>query len=746
MVLVLAATGPAEVAPIVLIDIAVIIVVARLMGALFRRIGQPAVVGEILAGIMLGPSLLGAFPGDLPELLFPTEVRPFLKVVAELGLVIFMFIVGLELDTKLIRGKERLAAVISVSSVALPFVLGCLLAILLHRSHGVVDGEAVAFLPFALFIGASMSVTAFPVLARILTERGMHRTEVGALALACAAVDDILAWSLLAFVLAVVASSSPLDMPIILAESLIFVALMFKVVRPRLEQLVERYRKVGRLTPDILAVIVVGFLASSFITSNIGIHSIFGAFLFGVIMPREGTAELFHEILERLEQVSVLLLLPVFFIVTGLDANVRNLGISGAWQLGLILLVACSGKFLGAAIAARTQGVPRPKAAAIGVLMNTRGLTELVILNIGLSFGVLTPQLFTMLVIMAILTTIMTEPLLRLVYPPKAIARDVAEAERAALGLVDAYRVVVAVDDIGAADPLVDTAVAIVGDERPAEIVLTRFVRPAKTSELGSGLVTELAEVASSLDGLQRLAARAKAKGIPCVVRSQFSADITGDLLMQAVAVEANVLVVPSGTGPAGEAEATVDLDRLWHEPAATIAVLVDPRGAGLGVSAGRPVVVAGGSGTDPLVALELGARVAREASVELQVMPSAQRKAGRRIAAQVEHLRSAGLAPSAVTGEGGAAELAEHAAAAGLVVLGREGWEQDGRLAPETLELARGAGGPLLVVGSADGDDGEGVRRLVERLDAAGQDRTPEKEPAKVEVELQPPAGEAAR
>lgn len=742
--MILAAVGPGEVAPIVLIDIAVIIIVARLMGALFRRIGQPAVVGEILAGILLGPSLLGAFPGDLPDLLFPEDVRPYLKVVAELGLVIFMFIVGLELDTKLIRGKERLAAVISISSVALPFTLGCLLAIVLHRSHGVVDGEAVAFLPFALFIGASMSVTAFPVLARILTERGMHRTEVGALALACAAVDDILAWSLLAFVLAVVASSSPLDMPIILAESLIFVGLMFKVVRPRLERLVERYRQVGRLTPDILAIIVVGFLASSYVTSIIGIHSIFGAFLFGVIMPREGTAELFHEILERLEQVSVLLLLPVFFIVTGLDANVRNLGAAGAWQLGLIMLVACSGKFLGAAVAARTQGVPRPKAAAIGVLMNTRGLTELVILNIGLSFGVLTPQLFTMLVIMALLTTIMTEPLLRLVYPAKAIARDVAEAERASLGLVDAYRVVVAVDDIAAADPLVDAAVAIVGDERPAEIVLTRFVRPAKTSELGSGLVTELAEVASSLDGLQRLAGQAKAGGIPCVVRSQFSDDVTADLLAQATAVEANLLLLPAGPGSAGDVDEMVDLDRLWREPRATIAVLVDPRGAGMAASAGRPVLVAGGAGTDPLVALEVGVRVARSASVELQVMSSARRKDERRMAAQVEHLRRAGLAPTSVAGQDGGSELAEHAASAGLLVLGREGWEHDGHLAPETLELARRAGGPLLVVASSDGDDGEGVRRLVERLDAAEQDRVPKTMPAKAEAER--PAGDAAR
>src|SRR5205823_9020755 len=190
----IASMKPDEIAAIVFIDIAVIVVVARLFGALFKKIRQPPVVGEIIAGVLLGPTLLGAFPGDLPGDLFPTDVRSYLKVVAQLGLIIFMFIVGLELDVKLIRGKERIAAVISVSSIALPFSLGLLLAAALYDSHGVVGGEKVDFLPFALFIGASMSVTAFPVLARILIERGMYRTKIGVLALACAAVDDILAW------------------------------------------------------------------------------------------------------------------------------------------------------------------------------------------------------------------------------------------------------------------------------------------------------------------------------------------------------------------------------------------------------------------------------------------------------------------------------------------------------------------------------------------------------------------------
>ncbi|HVF14476.1 MAG TPA: cation:proton antiporter, partial [Acidimicrobiales bacterium] len=532
--LLLGALKAEEIAPIVFIDIAIVIVVARLVGALFKRIRQPAVVGEILAGIVLGPSVLGAFPGDLPGRVFPLEVRPFLNVLAQLGLIIFMFIVGLELDVSLIRGKERVAAVISLVSIALPFSLGILLAAALHPSH---QGPANAdrFLPFALFIGASMSITAFPVLARILTERRMYRTEIGALALACAAIDDILAWSLLAVVLAVVESTGMVDLPRILVASVLFVAFMFLVVKPRLENLARRHRTAGRLTPDALAVVLIGFLVSAYITSVIGIHSIFGAFVFGVVMPRKETEELFHEILERLEQVTVLLLLPVFFIVTGLGVDVGGLGREALTQLPLILLVAMAGKLIGATVAARAQGLPARQAGAIGILMNTRGLTELVILNVGREFEILDDRLFTMLVVMALVTTIMTEPALRLVYPDRLLQRDIAEAEKAAMGLVEAYRVVVAIGDPDRAEQLVEAAVDLLGDEDPSELVLTRF-RPATGAlEVGTGVSGQLAEDAATVDRMNALVGRAEARGAQCVVRSQFSDDIARDLIAQVV-------------------------------------------------------------------------------------------------------------------------------------------------------------------------------------------------------------------
>ncbi|HEV8421355.1 MAG TPA: cation:proton antiporter, partial [Actinomycetota bacterium] len=472
----LAVTNADEIAAILFIDIAVIVVAARLAAAVSRRLGQPAVIGEIVAGILLGPSLLGAFPGQLTTTLFPIEVRPFLKVVAQLGLILFMFIVGLELDPGLLRKQRRAAALISLSSIALPFALGIALAVAIHPSHDVVRGRTVAFWPFALFIGASMSITAFPVLARILADRGMFHTRIGALALACAAIDDVMAWSLLAVVVAVIASTGVGDLPRILILSLLFVAAMHLVVKPVLDHVVAgRYRQAKRLTPDILAIVLAGVLASSYVTAWIGIHQIFGAFIFGTAMPREATHGLLGEIVERLESVTVLLLLPVFFVVTGLEADVRSMGTRGIGELGLILLVACVGKFVGASLAARFQRLTGRQAMTIGILMNTRGLTELVILNVGLAFGVLDRDLFTMLVIMALVTTVMATPLLRVVYPDRVLVQDRVREDEVAIGPRRGRRVLIAVGDPTHAHRMAEIAVDLLVDDRPAELVLTRF-------------------------------------------------------------------------------------------------------------------------------------------------------------------------------------------------------------------------------------------------------------------------------
>jgi Kef-type K+ transport system membrane component KefB len=619
--------SPDEIAALVFLDIAVIVVVARLTGMLFQKLRQPAVIGEILAGIALGPSLLGQLPGDLDTAVFPPDVRPYLRLVAQLGLIIFMFIVGLELDVSLIRGKERAAATISLSSVVLPFGLGALLALWLHQHHDVVAGEEVKLLPFALFIGAAMSVTAFPVLARILTERGMHRTEIGALTLACAAVDDILAWSMLAVVLAVVNSSGSLDLPKILLETLVFVGVMFWVVKPQLRRLVPAFERAGRLTPNILAIVVVGFLVSAFLTEEIGIHAIFGAFVFGVVMPREASHALFAEILDKLEQVSVLLLLPVFFISTGFNVDVTGLGIEGLGELGAVLAVACAGKFVGAAGAARVLGYRARKAAAIGVLMNTRGLTELVILNVGLAAGVLDMKLFTILVLMAVFTTVITEPLLRLVYPDKLLARDVAEAERASLGLVDAYRVVAVVEPEGSED-LVDNGVALLGREEPSELLLTRFEKAGPRNEVGAGLVGQLAGIAAGFDALQGLVRRARGLDAQSQVRSQSSDDPARDLLLQAEAVDADVL--------------------LLHADHPCVAAVLSGADCTVALSDGATVEdrvsVRPGPGDDGLAALEQGLRMAQRHDLPLVFVVSGDRRNDRRAEEIAQRLASAGM------------------------------------------------------------------------------------------------------
>ncbi|MGY1642088.1 cation:proton antiporter [Geodermatophilus sp. SYSU D00703] len=623
----------AEIVAFVFLDLAVIVVLARLIGRLAVRLGQPAVVGEIIAGILLGPTLLGALPGDLDTLLFPPDVRPFLDVLAQLGLVLFMFLVGLEVDLSFIRGRERIAVSVSLASIVLPFGLGFLLAGVLHDRHDVVGGEEVGFLAFALFLGVAMSITAFPVLARILAERGMHKVPTGVLSLACAAVDDVLAWALLAIVVAVVAATSLAGVAQILVFSAVFAAVAFGVVRPLLKRLVDRFERFGQLTPDMLALVLVGILASAWVTEQIGIHFIFGAFVFGIVMPRQGAAALTHEITDRLEQVSVLLLLPVFFVVTGLGVDVGAIGLTGLGELALILLVAIAGKFLGAFAAARTQRVPRRQATALGVLMNTRGLTELVILTIGVQLGVLDGEVFTLLVVMAVVTTVMTAPLLRLVYPPRVLERDIAAAEKAALGLADAYTVLVVVEDPQRDVPLVHLACDLVGRESPAQVVLTRVVRRSRPKpEVASGLGADLALIASAGVELRDLARVVAARGPAASVASRFSDDPWSDVTDVATSADADVVVVPAGW--AGGASA----------PERLAASVVEVGGELDGAAPGAPVALVQDGGPDGRAALRLAAQAALGRSVPLQLRAGSGWRAERRATAVAEGLRRGGV------------------------------------------------------------------------------------------------------
>jgi Kef-type K+ transport system membrane component KefB len=399
-------------------QIATILIVARLMGWLFLRFHQPRVIGEMVAGILLGPSLLGWGAPVVSATLFPPESLGSLNSLSQIGLLLFMFLVGLELDLKQLREMGRAAVVTSQVSIIAPFILGFLLSIYLFPR---VSDLSVNFTGFALFMSIAMSITAFPVLARILTARNLLRTRVGALAITCAAVDDVTAWLILAGIIVIVRSSSlalPLWMP--LAGLGAFVLAMLMIVKPALRRLTALYERRGSLTHDSLALILAVMLVSGWITESLGVHALFGAFLAGVVMPRHHglSQELWH----RLEALTVTLLLPLYFAFTGLRSSFLLIVGETMWfNCAVIIALAIIGKLGGALVAARISGMSWRESAAVGVLMNTRGLVELIILNIGLDLGVLSPALFSIMVLMALVTTFMTSPLLSWIYPERLV-------------------------------------------------------------------------------------------------------------------------------------------------------------------------------------------------------------------------------------------------------------------------------------------------------------------------------------
>jgi Kef-type K+ transport system membrane component KefB len=399
--------------PTLLIQISVIILVARLVGLLFRKIHQPQVMGEMLAGILLGPSLLGWLAPGVAATLFPPASLDILSGLSQIGLLIYMFLVGLELDLALLRGRRRAAVVISQVSIAAPFVLGFALALFLAPR---LSDPGVPPLHFALFIGVAMSITAFPVLARILTERNMIATSVGSQAITCAAIDDVTGWCLLAGVILVSQAGRPgMSLGLMIGGLAAFVLALLLLARPLTRRLSDRFERDGKLSRDALALILALALLSGLTTEWLGIHAVFGAFLFGATMPRRPA--FIHALTHKLEDVAVVLLLPLFFAFTGLRTRVGLVSGGELWlYAGLILLVAVAGKFGGATLAARATGSPWRESAALGILMNTRGLMELVILNIGLDVGILSPAMFTLMALMALATTFMTSPLLEWVY------------------------------------------------------------------------------------------------------------------------------------------------------------------------------------------------------------------------------------------------------------------------------------------------------------------------------------------
>jgi Kef-type K+ transport system membrane component KefB len=394
----------------VLLALVVVIATARAMGWLFRSAKQPQVVGEILAGIILGPSLLGRLTPGAEGYLFPASVGPFLNMISQVGVILYMFLVGLELDPSLLRKRGHSTVAISHASIIVPFLLGALIALYLYPKLSTAD---VPFTCFSLFLGVSMSVTAFPVLARILTDRRIHKTRMGAIALTCAAVDDVTAWCMLAFVVGVARAQAAGALTTVVM-ALGFIVLMALVVRPAMVRLSLLYGNRGRLTQGVMASIFIALLISASATELIGIHAIFGAFALGAVIPHD--SGMARELTDRLEDIVIVLLLPAFFAYTGLRTQIGLVSGFEQWMMcALIIGVASLGKFGGSAVAARVTGLNWRDSSALGVLMNTRGLMELIVLNIGLEMNVISPTLFAMLVLMALITTFATTPILHLI-------------------------------------------------------------------------------------------------------------------------------------------------------------------------------------------------------------------------------------------------------------------------------------------------------------------------------------------
>ena len=680
-------TAPSALPAQVVGALAVILVVARASGAIARRVGQPAVVGEIVAGLALGPSLLGLLPGDLPHVLFPAAVHPVLGAIAQLGLVLFMFLVGLEADPSLVRGQARVALSVSLGSIALPFALGVPLALVLHSRHG--TGAAAHLLPFVLFIGASLSITAFPVLARILTERRMDRTPLGTLALATAALDDVIAWSMLAVVVAIVLTGSALGALGVAAGAVAFSLVLALGVRPLAARLAGRLaaRPPGRdapLSAGAFALVLVGVLAAAWTTDAIGVHLVFGAFAFGVFFPADPALR--EAVAQRVEAVTVLLL-PVFFVVTGLDVDLSTVSAGGLGELALILLVAVGGKVGGAFVAARLHGVDGRRSLALGLLANTRGLTELVILGVGRQLGVLDGELFGLLVVMALVTTAMAGPLLDAVYPDRFVQRDLAGAQR---GGPEAMTVVTGLPGdrpAGDADHRsgdADHRSGLRDGEPPADwasllAVSADLARSAGTGHvllsrvlplppgLGVGSLALLAAETGRADRAARTLAGPGVTAAPTVVRAD---DPVAELHAQVRRVDADWVVVPPGTPLHGSPADTV-LVAPGPAPRPGAVLLQSPDAAAwdvatrLAVARGVPLQVVSGSRA-AAAARDCGARVSTLADGTATVIVVGPEGGARAATPPTSDPGSPGAPPAIVTvlpGAGRPQGLAERAA-----------------------------------------------------------------------------------
>ena len=695
----------------VFLSIAIVLIVARLFGVVAVKIGEPRVMGEVIAGLALGPSLLGAISPNLQAMFFPSDILPALGVVANLGLIFYMFLVGLEVDRGQLKGKVAPAAAISNASVAVPLLLGIAVALPLYK----LIGPDKKFVAFALFMGVAMSITAFPVLARILAERRMLKRPVGALTIACAAIDDVTAWFLIALATTIAVAGSFGDVIKTIAEATVYILIMVLIVRRIVARMATAFDEVGRIPGAWFAGIVVGVLLSAYVTEEINIAFIFGAFVMGMVMPRH--ARLSEEITRRIDDFVVTLLLPVFFVYTGLRTNVGLLDRPELWLLTLVLIaVAILGKLAGAAIAARVAGYDWKASAVIGTLMNTRGLTELIVLNLALDVGAITPTLFAMLVIMAVVTTLMAGPLLKLLDPKNRFGTAVEdEFADAALAAVQAHpelpvperSILVAPETDAAIRQLVALAEPLARSEPPRELIVARLVRPPRGAGAGvrGGLQSENLLLERASRQINDLREQFAADGV--VVRGvALTSTNPGSDLAHIVEREPVDLVLTEGRRRLiGEGVPLGDVSELLEHAACDVAVLVAKEGDPIELGPGAPVLVPFGGAEHDWAALELGSWLASSTGAPLKLLGAGgqtdEGKSVTRMLADAGLLvqQATGIATEPLVVAGGRDSIIAAAAGAGLLVLGlSDRWRREG-LGPTRSAIAGAAPAPVLFV-----------------------------------------------
>ena len=694
-----------------MLAIAAVILAARLVGTALAKVGQPRVMGEVLAGILLGPTLLGAVWPEAKDYLFPPDIIPLLSGAAQIGLAFYLFLVGMELDPRLIQKNATRAAFMSNVSVAFPMALGLLVAPVVYRELAP-DKD---YLPFALFMGVSMSITAFPVLARILVEKRMLKRPVGALAMASAAIDDVTAWTLLAFATAVASAGSGLEWLRVIGLTIAFTLGLFLLVRPVLARVAVAYDEVG-YTPQLwMGIIFVGVLFSAYVSRQIGVAAIFGAFLMGLIMPRH--AGLTADVNRRLEDFVTTVLLPLFFVVTGLKTQVGALNRWSLWGICLLLIaIAIVGKWIGAMGAARWGGLSWRDSNAFGALMNTRGLTELIVLNIGLDLGLISQNLFTMLVVMALVTTFMAGPALRLLDPKGELSEPPEEEFRRLRGeepmpaaLVPQRSVIVAPQDDTSVAALLALGEPLARSQPPREIILVRLLHP---QTLSTGLGREERNIERATADLNEYREELIEHGVQSRAVAFTSPDAGYDLVRLSTEQDVDLVLLNGRRPLLGEAVPRGDVGTVLEQAPCDVAVLVERQGMPT-IDAEHPVFVPFGGADHDWAALELAAWIASVQQAPLKLLGashngSAQaggdgagesRDASRLIAnASLVVQQLAGITAEPVLVEPGP-QVVEAAKGAGLLVIGlSERWRDEG-LGPVRSEIAKTAPAPVLFV-----------------------------------------------